>query len=72
MHHRLLISLRKVIVPGKPDESELIHVLTLPNTRRHMPPDPYEPLSAEDIAVLRQWVLEGAPPFPKYEPGEGR
>jgi hypothetical protein len=50
---------RRTIVPGKPDESELIARVssTDPETRMpyHAPP-----LSSQQIALLRQWIKEGA------------
>ena len=50
-------TLRRVVVPGKPDESRLIETL------RHegqvqMPPGP--PLPKKEIEVLREWVRRGA------------
>ena len=50
---------RRTIVPGKPDESELIARVTSsdPDTRM-----PYHaaPLPPEQIALLRRWIKEGA------------
>ena len=51
---------KSLIVAGKPDESELIARVAMPaNDKRRMPKGG-EPLSAEQIALLRQWVIEGA------------
>lgn len=51
----------QVVVPGKPDESLLIQGLELPVTeKRHMPPAPNPALSAEEIALFRQWITDGA------------
>ncbi len=71
LHHRLLVHLRKVVVPGKPDESELFHLITTDDERR-MPPREYEGVSydrllEEQIELIRRWIAEGAPPFPKGE-----
>jgi serine/threonine-protein kinase len=54
---------RKVIVPGKPDESKLIQRVR--GTERRMPPrsEEKEPLAAADIAVLADWITDGAPSF---------
>jgi hypothetical protein len=50
---------RRTIVPGKPDESELIARVTSKDTDARMP---YHapPLSPQQIALLRQWIKEGA------------
>ena len=54
----------KVIVPGKPDESELIHRITATDNH-HMPPARTNlHLSAEEITLLRRWIAEGA----EYKP----
>jgi hypothetical protein len=53
---------RKVLVAGKPDESELFHRVSQEETRGKMPPVKFgKPLSPAEIATLRQWILEGAP-----------
>jgi hypothetical protein len=65
LHHRLLVSVREVVVPGRPEESELFQLITQRKNQRTMPPD--KPLSAEEIATIRQWIVEGAPPFPRGE-----
>lgn len=52
------------IVPGKPDDSEMIRRITLPDADTVMPPkDHNKPLSEAQIATLKQWIAEGA----KYE-----
>ena len=50
---------RPTIVPGKPDASELIARLTSTDPETRMP---YHgpPLSPQQIALLRQWIKEGA------------
>jgi len=49
-----------VLVPGKPDDSLLVTLLTSPDKKRAMPLDA-DPLSPEDIATIRKWVAAGAP-----------
>ena len=49
-----------VLVPGKPDESLIITLLTSKDKKRAMPLDA-EPLAAADIDVIRKWVAAGAP-----------
>src|SRR5207253_2353811 len=49
-----------VLVPGKPDESLIVTLLTSKDKKRAMPLDA-EPLPAADVAVIRRWVEAGAP-----------
>lgn len=50
------------IVPGKPDESELIRRITSSESDVLMPPPSHnKPLSPKQIATLTRWVAEGAP-----------
>ncbi len=55
------ISLKSVI-PGKPEESELIkRLLTTDQDEVMPPPKEHRAVSAAHIALLRQWIAEGAP-----------
>jgi hypothetical protein len=59
LDHRSLLD-RKIVVPAAPDESELIGSIvdgTMPTGKRAAVPK-------DDLAVLREWVRSGAPPFP--------
>ncbi len=67
MHHRLLVSVRKVVVPGQPAESELLNLLTTDDEDARMPPREKQRLSEQEIEAVRRWILEGAPAFPKTE-----
>jgi hypothetical protein len=49
-----------VLVPGKPDESLLVTILTHKDPKRRMPLDA-DPLPAETVELLRKWVAAGAP-----------
>lgn len=50
----------RAIVPGKPDESELIWRITCPEESERMPPAETEKrVSAEQIEMLRKWIAEG-------------
>src|SRR5262249_42113663 len=52
------------VVPGKPEESELVRRITSTDPNEVMPPPRHnKPLSAKQIATLQQWIKEGA----KYE-----
>lgn len=48
------------IVEGKPDESELIHVLTAEGARAMPPREHGGPLPSEHIALIRRWIEQGA------------
>lgn len=49
------------IVPGKPDESEMIaRILSDDESLKMPPPDSNKSLNADEIAKLKQWVAEGA------------
>ncbi len=47
------------VVPGKPDESRMIELVTGHNGEVEMPPNS-EPLSPQNIDVLRRWIAAGA------------
>lgn len=49
-----------VLVPGKPDESLLVTLLTTKDKKRAMPLDA-DPLPDAEVAVIRKWVAAGAP-----------
>jgi hypothetical protein len=58
-------ALASVIVPGRPDESELVRRIFSENDDERMPPpDSRRVLSAEEKQVLRRWIESGA----EYEP----
>lgn len=50
----------EMVVPGKPDKSELLEAILDDDPEDRMPPPPHKPLSASDIATIRRWILEGA------------
>ncbi|MGH8256215.1 MAG: DUF1549 domain-containing protein, partial [Steroidobacteraceae bacterium] len=54
---------RRAIVPGHPDQSELIRRITSPDPKVRMPHGA-APLKPEQIQLIAQWVKQGA----KYEP----
>ncbi len=65
LNYRLLVNVRKVIVPGKPEDSDLYKLISSKDEDARMPPAGERPLPPEAIATIRQWIQEGAPPFPK-------
>lgn len=53
---------KPVIVPGDPDASEMIARITSADKDYRMPPAEHGPaLSADKIALLREWIRQGAP-----------
>ena len=50
---------KKILVPGKPDESYLLHVI-LKKAKPSMPPKKEPQPTADEIALLTRWVAEGA------------
>ena len=50
------------IVPGKPDESEMIARILSTKPKEHMPPakSKLAPLTPAEIEMLRRWIAEGA------------
>ena len=50
---------KPAIIPGKPDESELIRRISLNDPEERMPYK-HEPLSKKEIDILRQWIKQGA------------
>ena len=52
---------RRAIVPGHPDRSELIRRVTTPDADDRMPPaETGKKLTADEIATLRKWIVQGA------------
>jgi Protein of unknown function (DUF1549)/Protein of unknown function (DUF1553)/Planctomycete cytochrome C len=51
---------RPAIVPGDPDHSEMIRRISSVDPEVRMPYK-HEPLTKEEIDILREWVKEGAP-----------
>jgi serine/threonine protein kinase/mono/diheme cytochrome c family protein len=65
LNHDLLVVKRKVIVPGKPDESLLFRLLVSEDSKKMMPPEDRERVSDREIDTIRRWIEKGAPPFPR-------
>jgi predicted Ser/Thr protein kinase len=65
MHHRLLVTVREVVIPGHPEKSELFKLIEETDDEKRMPPKGYDRLAQKEVETIRQWILEGAPPFPK-------
>ena len=57
----------RAIIPGDPDNSELIKRVTHLNVAARMPPSiTNKTLTAEKIDVLRRWIVAGAPSKPHW------
>jgi len=50
-----------VIVPGNPDNSELIRRISLPRSHKDAMPEKGKGLSKDEIALLKFWIMQGAP-----------
>ena len=49
------------IIPGNPDKSPLVHRIETKNVKDRMPPpEAHKTLKPEQIALLREWVKQGA------------
>jgi len=48
------------IVPGKPEESQLLSRVASTDDDQRMPPGDLKPLTPEQVALLRQWIVQGA------------
>ncbi len=58
---RQLDSGKTAIVPGQPDSSELLSRITSPDDDLRMPPAGFgKPLTEDEIALIRQWIEQGA------------
>ncbi len=51
---------KKTIVPGKPEESELVERIECTDPDEMMPQDPDKRLNQAQIKLLRRWIAEGA------------
>ena len=62
-----------VIIPGKPDESEIIRRITLPRNDEDAMPSKGKTLQKNEIELLRFWISKGAPwPDSSKQPNEFR
>jgi mono/diheme cytochrome c family protein len=56
-----LLGAEEEVVPGEPDESELVARITAEDADERMPPvDSGKTLSTAQIATLKQWIAQGA------------
>ena len=61
MHHRLLVHVRKVVIPGDPGNSELYQLLLSDDPEKQMPPnDVKQRLTADELATIKRWIAAGA------------
>jgi hypothetical protein len=72
INHDLLVNKHRVVIPGKPEESELFELIMYQKDPV-MPPRDKDKTGAlmdkqlppNEIAIIRQWIEEGAPEFPR-------
>jgi hypothetical protein len=48
------------VVPGSPEDSELLRRISSDSEFERMPPPDEKPLSGEEIALVRRWIEQGA------------
>src|SRR5262245_60988654 len=58
---------KEKVVPGKPDDSTLYQLITATDESA-MPPTGRPRLTAEQIEVIRKWIVTGAPAYPADAP----
>jgi len=58
-HYQSIINTADVR-PGNPDGSDLYEVLLEDDEEKRMPQPPNDPLSADQIAMIRKWIDQGA------------
>jgi mono/diheme cytochrome c family protein len=58
---------KEKVIPGKPDDSTLYQLITATDESA-MPPTGRPRLTAEQIEVVRKWIVAGAPAFPSDAP----
>jgi hypothetical protein len=66
LNYRQLVTEKMMVVPGRPDESELYRLIVT-DDKLKMPPREEKQLPPEDIATIREWIEQGVPPFPKRQ-----
>ena len=50
----------QAVVPGTPDKSELMRRIVAEDVGERMPPEGEEPLTAEQVEIIRRWIEQGA------------
>ena len=54
------LAANEYVIPGRPDDSYLLEVVTATGEQPPLMPKEGGPLSGEEVAVLRTWIAEGA------------
>jgi len=60
-YRAVMESPREIVIPGNPEESSLMIVVTRTDEKRMPPPDVSDALSEKQIKVLNDWIMAGAP-----------
>src|SRR5678815_5595691 len=50
----------KAIVPGKPEDSDMVRRVSLPAGHDDIMPSKGDPLSKDQIELIKKWITEGA------------
>lgn len=58
--YETLMQKSESIIPFDPGESKVYKVITEDESDDRMPPPPSPPLSADQITIIREWILQGA------------
>ena len=64
LDHALLVEKKKKVIPGQPDASAIYRVIVGAGGTK-MPPLPNRELDDADKALVRDWIVAGAPNFPE-------
>jgi tRNA A-37 threonylcarbamoyl transferase component Bud32/mono/diheme cytochrome c family protein len=64
LNHDMLVAKRKVVVPFRPQDSELYR-LVAGEAEPRMPPRTRGRMEQKDVDTIRRWIAEGAGPFPR-------
>ena len=54
------LAANEYVIPGRPDDSYLLQVITATGEQPPLMPKDGAPLTGEEVAVLRTWIAEGA------------
>jgi serine/threonine-protein kinase len=63
LDRQVLVETKKVVVPGKPNESRLFKRISSTGGDRMPPEEEGRPLTKEEIDTIKNWIEAGAPDF---------
>lgn len=56
----LLESPLELVIPGNPEESSVVIVIEKQDSKRMPPPESGDPLSSQEIQIIKEWIQNGA------------